>query len=352
MASKIIPLILPVESESPDPEVIRQAAACLVRGGLVAFPTETVYGLGGNAFDPSAIRRIFLAKGRPPTDPLIVHLADVDDTPLVAAALPPIAAKLAAAFWPGPLTLLLPRKQTLPDEVTAGLETVAVRVPAHPVALALLREAGIPVAAPSANRFAHASPTLAQHVVDDLGGAVDMVLDAGPTVWGVESTVLDPLHAPPLILRPGGITRAEIEAVIGPVRYALPGERINASPGRQARHYAPNARLILCGGETPAEIAKSAAGLASSLLKDGRCGLLAVDEVCALMDAQAIPLAVQNLGSMRDLRTVARRLFAGLRELESQGAVSILTHRMPAEGLGEALNDRLLRASHESASGV
>jgi L-threonylcarbamoyladenylate synthase len=336
-----------VNAESPDPEIIREAAACLLRGGLVAFPTETVYGLGANAFDEEAVRGIFRAKQRPAADPLIVHLASAGDLALVAAEVPAAAAKLAAAFWPGPLTLLLPKTAALPAEVTAGLETVAVRVPAHPVALALLRAAGIPVAAPSANRFAHTSPTLARHVEDDLGGRVDLILDAGPTPLGVESTVLDVLRQPPVILRPGGISRAELEAVVGAVRPALPDERLSSSPGRQPRHYAPYARLILCNGGNPDEIARSAGARASALLDKGsRVGLLAASEVCARMEPQLQPLAVRDLGSLDDLRTVARRLFAGLRELEAQNLDVILTHRMPSEGLGEALNDRLSRAAH------
>lgn len=347
MAGKSASRVLKIHAESPEPEIIRQAAACLLRGGLVAFPTETVYGLGANAFDEDAVRGIFAAKQRPAADPLIVHLASAEDLALVAAAVPPQAAELAAAFWPGPLTLLLPKLAALPAEVTAGLDTVAVRVPAHPVALALLRAAGIPVAAPSANRFAHTSPTLAQHVLDDLEDRVDLILDAGPTPLGVESTVLDVLRQPPVVLRPGGIARAEIEAVIGPVRLARPDERIAASPGRQPRHYAPNAQVILCDGENPEEIARSMAKRASELLSGGhRVGYLAASEVCARMDPDTPPAAIRDLGSLRDLRTIARRLFAGLRELEAQDLDVILSHRMPAEGLGEALNDRLARAAH------
>jgi L-threonylcarbamoyladenylate synthase len=352
MAKKTKPLVLPVDGETPEPDVIREAAACLLRGGLVAFPTETVYGLGANAFDPEAVRRIFAAKGRPSSDPLIVHLASSADIPLVASGFPATASRLADAFWPGPLTLLLPRRSSLPPDVTAGRDTVAVRVPAHPVAAALLREAGVPIAAPSANRFGHTSPTQSRHVVDDLGDRVDIVLDAGSTPWGVESTVLDPLQSPPVILRPGGITRGQIESVIGAIRLARPEEHVSDSPGRLPRHYAPTARLILCAGDSPAAIAASIRRRAEEFARRSpRPGILAVSEVCALLGPGERGGEPIDLGSISDLRTVARNLFAGMRELETRGAGVILAHRMPAEGLGEALNDRLTRAAQDPSDG-
>jgi L-threonylcarbamoyladenylate synthase len=341
-------VILPVDPRSPDPEAIRRAAECLIRGGLVAFPTETVYGLGGHAFDAAAVRRIFDVKERPPSDPLIVHLASAEDLLMVAAEVPPLVKTLAQRFWPGPLTLLLSRRPSLPPEVCAGLDTVAVRVPSHPVAQALLLAAGIPIAAPSANRFAHTSATTAAHVAADLGDRIDLILDAGPTQWGVESTILDPLRTPPVLLRPGGISREELESAIGPVRVALPGERVTASPGRHPRHYAPNARLILCPGDTPEQILASASGTARQFSgNDRKIGLLAVMEVCNLVDRRGTSWIIRDLGSMDDLRQVARNLFAGLRELEAAGADTILAHRLPAGGLGAAINDRLSRAAQE-----
>jgi L-threonylcarbamoyladenylate synthase len=351
MVRKAKPQIIPVDPDAPDPAIIGDAAACLLRGGLVAFPTETVYGLGANAFDPEAVLRIFSAKGRPSTDPLIVHLAEAGEVPLVADGFPDQAERLAHAFWPGPLTLLLPRKPAIPPVVTAGRDTVAVRVPSHPVAAALIRAAGIPVAAPSANRFGHTSPTQSRHVADDLGNRVDIILDSGPTPLGVESTVLDPLQTPPVILRPGGVTREQIEAVVGAVRTADSGEPASVSPGRLPRHYAPNARLILCQGETPAAIADSILREAAAFAQDGRrTGILAVHEVCTLLETAGRPPEIVDLGPMQDPRTIARNLFAGLRELEICRVEVILTHRMPPAGLGEALNDRLTRASHESAA--
>jgi L-threonylcarbamoyladenylate synthase len=340
--------LLSIDARAPDPEIIQRAAECLIRGGLVAFPTETVYGLGGHAFDAAAVRRIFKVKQRPPSDPLIVHLASADELLQVASEVSPLAKALAERFWPGPLTLLLPRRTSLPLEVCAGLSTVAVRVPSHPVAQALLQASGIPIAAPSANRFAHTSATLAAHVAADLGDRIDMILDAGPTHWGVESTILDPLQTPPVLLRPGGISREELESVAGPVRVASPGERITASPGRQPRHYAPNVRLVLCPGETPEEILTSIQDNVRRIsANDRRIGLLAVTEVCSRIDRKIIPFIIRDLGSMGDLRQIARNLFADLRELEAEGVDIILAHHFPTEGLGAAINDRLNRAAQE-----
>jgi L-threonylcarbamoyladenylate synthase len=341
--------LCPVDSAAPDGVIIQRAAECLIRGGLVAFPTETVYGLGALAFDPAAVRRIFEAKGRPFADPLIVHLASMEDLPTVAAEIPAPAEALGRRFWPGPLTLLLPRRASLPPEVSAGLDTVAVRVPSHPVARTLLQAVGAPIAAPSANLFGHTSPTQARHVMDDLGGRIEMILDAGPTDWGVESTILDPLRTPPVLLRPGGISLAEIESVVGPVRIAEPGERVNASPGRQPRHYAPFARLVLCPGTTPEEIADSIAAAARKFSpRVQKIGLLAADEVVARIDLARLPLVPRSLGPLGDPRRISRRLFAGLRELEAEGVTIILTHHLPAGGIGAAINDRLSRAADET----
>jgi L-threonylcarbamoyladenylate synthase len=341
-------VVLSVDPRFPDSEVIQRAAECLIRGGLVAFPTETVYGLGANAFDAAAVRKIFEAKGRPASDPLIVHLASADELLVVASEVPPLARKLAERFWPGPLTLLLPRRDSLPSDVTAGLGTVAVRIPSHPVAQALLHASGIPIAAPSANRFAHTSPTLAAHVAADLGNRVDMILDAGPTHWGVESTILDPLQSPPVLLRPGGISREELESVAGKVRVASPGERVSSSPGRQPRHYAPNTRLVLCAGDTPEEILESVDDTARRIPAAGRrIGLLAVSEVCTRIDPSDERFIIKDLGTLGDLRHIARNLFAYLRELEGENLDLILTHHFPGEGLGAAINDRLARAAQE-----
>jgi L-threonylcarbamoyladenylate synthase len=222
-------------------------AAQLIRSGdLVAFPTETVYGLGANALDPAAIEKIYAAKGRPATSPLIVHVSSIEMARGLVREWPERAEKLAATFWPGPLTLVLPKQPHVPDRLTAGLDTVGVRMPAHSIALALIQEAGVPIAAPSANPFTELSPTTAQHVRDGLGDRVAMVLDGGQTTVGIESTVLSLAGSRAVLLRPGMVTRAEIEAVIGPVELlGTPAEEAHASPGLHARHYSPKTPLVL-----------------------------------------------------------------------------------------------------------
>jgi L-threonylcarbamoyladenylate synthase len=348
MTTELHTELMAINRMAPDPAQIRRAAECILRGGLVAFPTETVYGLGGNAFDPAALRRIFQAKGRPFHDPLIVHVSSAEAAAEVAADIPPVVGRLGQRFWPGPLTLILPRRAVLPAEVTAGLDTVAVRVPSHPVARALLEEAGVPIAAPSANRFGHTSPTQARHVMDDLGGRIEMILDGGPTDWGVESTILDPLSTPPVLLRPGGIAQSELESILGPIRIADPGERLNASPGRQPRHYAPDVRVILCAGEDPTAIAASLSEAAHGLAAGHqRIGILAATEIFSRITPPEGPLLCKDLGPFADPRSISRRLFAGLRELENAGADVILAHRVPPAGLGAAINDRLARAAGE-----
>jgi L-threonylcarbamoyladenylate synthase len=213
---------------------------------LVAFPTETVYGLGANALDPAAVEKIYAAKGRPPSSPLIVHVSSIEMARSLVRQWPERAEQLARIFWPGPLTLVLPKQPHVPDRVTAGLDTVGVRMPAHPIAQELIREAGVPIAAPSANRFGELSPTTAQHVRDALGNSVSMVLDGGPSNVGIESTVLSLAGADAVLLRPGMVTQQEIEAVIGPVRVAEQApEGAHSSPGLHARHYSPKTPLIL-----------------------------------------------------------------------------------------------------------
>ncbi|MGB0072329.1 MAG: L-threonylcarbamoyladenylate synthase, partial [Terracidiphilus sp.] len=245
----------PASLETPGAiDAIDRAAIILRGGGLVAFPTETVYGLGANALDREAVERIFVAKQRPSWDPIIVHIAKSEMLKQLVTDAPQSAWRLMQAFWPGPLTLLLPRRPVVPDAVTAGRPLVGVRMPSHPVALELIRRAGVPIAAPSANRFAHISPTTAAHVLHDLKGRIEAVLDAGPTPRGVESTVLDPSTSPMTIYRPGAVTAEQIRTVAGPVELFREMENAGAepkealpSPGVGIRHYAPRARLALIG---------------------------------------------------------------------------------------------------------
>jgi len=324
------------------PEQIAYAADILRRGGLVAFPTETVYGLGANAFDEQAVQRIFAAKGRPASDPLIVHLSKAEQLELVACSFPDIVHTLAGKFWPGPLTLVLPKRENISDAITAGLPTVAVRVPAHPIALALIEAAQVPVAAPSANRFGHTSPTTASHVWHDLAGRIDLILDGGPTSLGVESTVLDVVSTPPRILRPGGVTREMLEEVLGPVSLLVPSKNRSdslPSPGLLEKHYAPHARLLLFTGDNAlALMAKEAQAARQAGQK---VGALALDEQADFLEQHG--LLVYRLG--HDVNSAARLIYAGMRWLDRQHVDVILCCDFPESGLGLAVRDRLRRAA-------
>ena len=327
------------------PTAIAEAAACLRGGGLVAFPTETVYGLGADALNPTAVARIFAAKGRPAEDPLIVHLADAADLGLVASDLPPAAALLAAALWPGPLTMIVPRGPAVPPAVSAGRATVAVRVPAHPVALALIAAAGTPIAAPSANRFGHTSPTSAAHVLADLDGRIDLLIDGGPTAIGLESTVIDLTAAVPTLLRPGAVSLERLRELLGAVALggrAAQGEAMIA-PGLLDRHYAPESELWLCVGE-PEAARTWLRQRASELLAGGlRVGLLLPDEDAELL--ADLGCDIERLGPQGDLAVVAQRLYAALRALDERRPTVILARDLGEAGLGRAIRDRLTRAA-------
>ncbi len=341
--------VLPVNPQHPEPEPIAEAAALIRQGEVVAFPTETVYGLGADALNPEAVARVFAAKERPAYDPLIVHVADVDALHQLAPAAPPVAERLARRFWPGPLTLVVPKAPLVPDIVTAGRPTVAVRCPAHPVALALIRAAGVPIAAPSANRFGHTSPTTAQHVLADLGGRIPLVLDGGPTQVGVESTVVDLTQTPPLILRPGGVSREALAAVLGEValwrKAPRQGAEATPAPGMLERHYAPRTPLWLFWGERAAARRALRRAAEEHLAAGRRVGVLAVDEDLPLWED--LPVTVQRLGPEDDLSQVARRLFAALRALDGAQVHVILTRDWGERGLGLALRDRLRRAAEQ-----
>ncbi len=334
--------LLNVHAEHPDPAVIAEAAESLRNGGLVAFPTETVYGLGANALDLKAVRRIFTAKGRPTADPLIVHLSGLEQITRIIRSVSPAANQLAETFWPGPLTLILPKQPAVPDLVTSGLDSVAVRVPNHPVALALIEASGVPIAAPSANRFGHTSPTTAKHVLHDLDGRIEIILDGGSAAIGVESTVLDLSTTPPRILRPGGVTREMLESIIGPV--TVLGQRKKPeqglpSPGLLEKHYAPQAEMVLFTSDNAREAL--AAYLAAEKTAGRKVGALAADEEAeALEQAGAV---VYRLG--HDLNSIARHIYAGMRWLDRQAVEVILCRDYGTEGLGLAIRDRLTRAA-------
>jgi L-threonylcarbamoyladenylate synthase len=340
----------PAKLETPEAvDALDQAAEILRRGGLVALPTETVYGLGANALDVAAVQAIFAAKQRPAWDPIIVHIADEAMLDGLVEQIPEAASKLMRAFWPGPLTLLLPRSRAVGDVVTAGRPLVGVRMPAHPVALELIRRAGVPVAAPSANVFGHISPTTAAHVLHDLDGRIDAVLDAGPAAHGVESTVLDPCQSPMLIYRPGAVTGKQIFDVAGPVEifketaelHAIPLESL-PSPGVGLRHYAPRARLVLVEGrmaEIGMRLAEAAEGKSPEMLGVMLPSDLELPEELA----GAVVFSWARWSAPCEL---ARDLYAGLRELDARGCTTILCPLPPAEGIGAAIRDRLIKAGN------
>jgi L-threonylcarbamoyladenylate synthase len=331
---------------------VDRAAELLRAGGLVAFATETVYGLGANALLSEAVDGIFAAKQRPSWDPLIVHLAAAELLSHVArvpAELAPRIAALAEAFWPGPLTLLLPRTDAIPDAVTAGRALVGVRVPAHPAAHALLMAAGLPVAAPSANLFGHISPTTAAHVLDDLDGRIDAVLDAGPTLIGVESTVLDPTQTPMVLYRPGAITAEQLTAVTGvAVEVFVPAAgaetkqpRSMPSPGVGIRHYAPRASVVLVEGLS--EALNVALQQARFREPEALIGVLLPEDWALEADA-----VVERWARWHDPKALAARLFAGLRALDDRGVSVILCPLPESGGVAVAVRDRLQKAARPS----
>jgi L-threonylcarbamoyladenylate synthase len=349
MAIKTLHLrIQPNQTDENDP-AIQQCAEIIKRGGLVAMPTETVYGLAADALRPGAVEGIFKAKERPSWDPLIVHISSLTMVPQIAAEFPPMARDLAKHFWPGPLTLVLKKFGGLPREVNAGRDNVAVRFPLHPVARALISACGVPLAAPSANRFGHTSPTTAEHVLRDLDGRIDAVLDAGPTTIGVESTVLDPLHTPPLLLRPGGVTRDQIESVIGPIElYVAPVDgkaQELPSPGLAGRHYAPEAQLVLVAG-TSEELTSAVSHHVQIEAASGHyVGVMAPDGWIDQQMLSAGGLVIFDWGQWSDIQQLAHNLFAGLRYLDKPGVSTIICPLPPDQGLGTTIRDRLTRAA-------
>ncbi len=339
--------ILTVDPLSPERDVIVQAAELLRRGELVVFPTETVYGLGADALQSAALAGIFRAKGRPLNDPLIVHIASLSELATVTSGMPEVARRLAAAFWPGPLTLILPRGARVPSIVTAGLETVAVRMPAHPVARELIQALGSPIAAPSANRFMHTSPTTAQHVLADLRGRVSLILDGGPCVVGVESTIVDVSVAVPIVLRPGGIgleaLRAILPEVRAPLGHSVAETQAQKAPGQLVMHYAPSVPLLLFAGSDEAMRTAILAEVQRRSERGERVGVLVADSDLAAFSASAG--LVRSLGSAERPASVAAALFASLRALEDSQVDVILCRSFALDDLGLAVRDRLERAA-------
>ena len=343
--------VLPIDALAPASASIERAAMLLHNGELVVFPTETVYGLGADALQVAAVEQIFIAKGRPFSDPLIVHIAAEDTLALLTSHVPFQARLLAEAFWPGPLTLILPAGPRVPRMITAGLETVAVRMPRHPVALALIRALGSPIAAPSANRFMHISPTTAQHALADLAGRVPLILDSGPCAVGVESTILDLCAEVPTILRPGGIGLEALRAIVANVQppqrrphttsNEAPDEKAQKAPGQLLIHYAPGVPTYLFEGTVEAMRTAMLTEVRKRQQQGELVGVLIADEDLATF--QESGAFIYTLGST--LEHIAAHLFAGLRTLEEAGVQIILCRSFEEHGLGLAVRDRLLKAA-------
>ncbi len=308
---------------------IQRAAEIIRRGGIVAFPTETVYGLGADAFNPFAVARVFEVKKRPSFDPLIVHVADPIDAKKLAKEIPSNAKKLIEKFWPGPLTIVVLKEENIPDIVTAGLPSLAIRMPNHPMALALIKESKCPIAAPSANVFGYLSPTTAEHVRDQLDDQVDLILDGGPCPVGVESTIISFLEKKPMVLRPGGVSLEEIESIIGKVR-TLPFKDRPTAPGMLPKHYAPRTPIVLDWSEKNFD-----------LYKDRNIGLLVLQE--PRDDLKLHPTEI--LSKNGDLREAAANLFAAIRRLDALNLDLIVATSIPEVGLGRAIVDRLRHAA-------
>ncbi|MBC7129740.1 threonylcarbamoyl-AMP synthase [Candidatus Bathyarchaeota archaeon] len=341
-------IVLKVDPDAPDMEAIRLAAKIIRNGGLVAFPTETVYGLGADALNPKAVRELFKAKKRPLDNPPIVHVAEVNDVYKLVRDVPAKAEKLMKRFWPGPLTLIFKRSKAVPDITVSGLDTIAIRMPKNKIALLLIENSGCPIAAPSANIAGKPSPTTAEHVLEDLNGRIDAILDGGPTQVGVESTVLDLTVNPPQILRPGGVSYEELKDAIGdveihPVAVAVKEQHIDQarSPGMKHKHYAPKAEMILVEGELYDVVNKIKELAALYKEKGWKIGVLATDETISQYDFGVI----KSLGSRENMAEMARNLFKRLREFDGEGVDVILAEGIPLKGLGLAIMNRLRKAS-------
>ena len=330
-------IIIKIDPASPGREAINIAAAVIRRGGLVAFPTETVYGLAADALNPEALKRVFLAKGRPSDNPIIVHVAEWKHLEVLTEDIPPRAKALIDIFWPGPLTLIFKKSSKVPLTVTGGQETVAVRMPRNNVALALIRAFGGPIAAPSANISGRPSGTTAMHICQDLGGKINMILDAGPVEVGVESTVLDLSTHPATILRPGAITIEQLEEVIGEVVLGKREKLLRRSPGTRYRHYSPKAEVTLVKLEDRQSIIQ----LVEQYTKAGkRVGLISRHPVLSVSDGKVIAKVMPE-----DLQEYAKLMFAALRELDGEGVDQIIVEEVEERGIGVAIMDRLRRAA-------
>ena len=329
-------LMIEINPADPDNEVISRAAEVLRRGGLVAFPTETVYGLGADALNPEAVKKIFVAKGRPLDNPIIVHVAALEDLSVLTDDVVPESIPLMKRYWPGPLTLIFKKSDRVPAPVTGGQDTVAVRMPRNNIALALIRALGHPIAAPSANLSGHPSTTTGRHVFQDLDGKIDLILDGGPVEVGLESTVLDISRRPPVILRPGAITPEELEPLIGEVIIGTGGKALRRSPGTSYRHYSPRARVTLVEEANPEAMTRL---VEQRTRKGSKVGVVAHHAPSPQNNRVVVRLMPQ------ELKAYARQMFAIMRELDELGVDEIIIEKVEEKGMGVAIMDRLRRAA-------
>lgn len=340
--------IIKIDRYNIDKDKIQYAAGLINRGSVVAFPTETVYGLGANALDSKAVRDIFTAKGRPQDNPLIVHLSDIKDIYDLILDIPDYLGLLADVFWPGPLTIIFRRSKLIPDEITAGLDTVAIRIPSHPVALELIRSSRVPLAAPSANSSGKPSPTLASHVYEDLKGRIPLIIDSGPCDVGLESTVLDLTSGRPVILRPGKITSDDLSPYIGDVTNLSSSDNYSTprSPGLKYKHYSPDAPMIIVEGD-PEKTAEKILALCSQSLEQGkRPGILATNQTYDFYTNTNIPTIC--LGNRNSPSEIAAVLFDSFRKMNTYGVDIIYAEGLPPDGIGFSVMNRLRRAANNN----
>lgn len=340
--------ILKINNNSFKEEDLKEAVNILRMGGLVAFPTETVYGLGADGLNPNASKKIYAAKGRPSDNPLILHIADFEALEELTEECPEVGRKLAEAFWPGPLTLIMKKSTKVPYSTTGGLDTVAIRMPSHPIAYELIRQSGVYIAAPSANVSGRPSPTKAEHVVEDLDGLVDMIIDGGMVEIGLESTIVDVTGTVPTILRPGYVTEEMMEQVIGSVNYdkaVLLRENdetiVPKAPGMKYKHYAPKGELTIYEGNSEMVIPAINKIVEEKLLAGYKVGIIATDETLS----QYTKGIIKTIGTRRDESTIARGLFEILREFDKEKAEFIYTESFDNNRLGQAIMNRLLKAA-------
>ena len=338
-------IIRKVDENCIDEMIMKEAGALLKQGALVAFPTETVYGLGANALDSEAAAKIYAAKGRPSDNPLIVHIADMDALPLITAEIPEAAKKLAAKFWPGPLTMVMRKSDVVPYGTTGGLDTVAVRMPSHPIALEMIRHGGGYIAAPSANTSGRPSPTLASHVADDMNGIVPLILDGGAVGIGIESTIVDLTDEIPTILRPGFITKEMLQEVVGEVQIDkgldADSKTPPKAPGMKYRHYAPKAELMIVEGSSEAVVAKINALVRENEEKGICTGIIGTEETISRYPAGI----VKCMGIRNDELSISSHLYGILREFDESDAKVIYSESFEEGAMGSAIMNRLLKAA-------